>query len=275
MFRKLRIRKPAERENPPTDVAMMREAGNLVAQCYALLKEKIQPGVRLRDLDAQVAEFIHDHGAVALYKGYQGNPPSHPPFPGVICTSINSEICHGLPDGRLLRDGDIVGIDIGLRYKEHCGDACVTFAVGEITPSAQRLITVAEQCLYKGIDAAKVGRRMGDVAVAIERHARIHGYTVVADWGGHGIGRNLHEYSVPHTGPSDQGPRLVPGMTFTIEPMVNAGKAAWNLGADGWTVATKDKALSAQFEHTIHITPQGAEILSPWHEQLNRGIPPL
>lgn len=249
----------------PNEVALMREAGALVADCFTLLRESIQVGVRLHDLDKMVSQLIQERGALPLYRGYQGNPPTHPPFPGVICASVNDEVCHGLPNNRVLREGDIVGIDIGLRHKGYCGDACVTFGVGTLASPTQKLLHVAEECLYKGIEAAQVGQRLGAIGVAIEKHARAHGYTVVRDWGGHGIGRELHEYSVPHTGPADQGPRLKPGMIFTIEPMICAGKADWEMLADGWTVVTRDHALSAQFEHTVHITPQGAEILTPWH----------
>jgi methionyl aminopeptidase len=217
----------------------------------------------LQDLDRAVDEFLVERGAKPLYKGYRGNPPNHPPFPGVICASVNNEICHGLPDARTLRSGDIVGIDIGLRYQGFCGDACVTFPVGEVSPVAARLLEVAEQCLWKGVEAAVPGRHLSDIGEAVERHARKHGYTVVHEWGGHGIGRQLHEPpSVPHTGPGGRGPRLKPGMVFTIEPMINQGLADCVLAADGWTVLTTDGRLSAQFEHTIAITPTGNEILS-------------
>ncbi len=241
----------------------MREAGRLVAQCFDLLQHNIQPGVRLDDLDRQVAELIRERGAQPLYKGYQGNPPSHPPFPGVICASVNQEICHGLPDARVLREGDIVGIDIGLKYKGHCGDACVTFPVGAVAPRAQRLLEVTRECLRRGIAAAQPGRHLTDIGAMIQLYAESQGYSVVREWGGHGIGRNLHEPpSVPHIGPAGQGPRLRPGMVFTIEPMINEGAPEWELLADGWTVVTRDGRLSAQFEHTVAITANGPVILS-------------
>lgn len=253
------------------EIALMQEAGKLVADCFALLQASIQPGVRLRDLDRKVELLIRERGALPLYKGYQGNPPSHPPFPGVICAAVNNEVCHGLPDNRRLRKGDIVGIDIGLRNKGYCGDACVTFAVGEISPSAERLLRVSKECLYKGIRAAQPGRMIGEVGVAIEEHARRHGYSVVVEWGGHGVGKNLHEApSVPHTGPADVGPRLRPGMVFTVEPMINMGGAENHMLKDGWTVVTNDGSLSAQFEHTIVITRKGPVILSPWHKTMKQ-----
>jgi methionyl aminopeptidase len=241
----------------------MRAAGRLVAETFARLGEAIRPGVTLRALDELAANTLKAQGALPLYKGYRGKPPTHPPFPGVICASVNNEICHGLPDGRVLREGDIVGIDIGLKLHEFCGDACVTYAVGAIKPEAQRLLTVTEECLYQGIAAAQAGKRISDIGAAIQQHAESHGFSVVREWGGHGIGRNLHEEpSVPHVGPAGQGVVMRPGMTFTIEPMINAGRPEWKLLKDGWTVVTKDKSLSAQFEHTIAITDHGPEILS-------------
>ena len=245
------------------EIAAMRESGRLVAEAFAMLRETIRPGVSLRELDKMVADFLKRRGAQPLYKGYRGNPPAHPPFPGVICASVNQEVCHGLPDRRVLREGDIVGIDIGLKYNGFCGDACETYAVGNIKPEAQRLLVVAQECRERGIAAAQVGRHLGDIGAAIQTHAQANGYSVVLDWGGHGIGRNLHEPpSVPHTGPGGHGPRLRPGMVFTIEPMINAGGADWKLLRDGWTVVTADGALSAQFEHTIAVTANGPEILS-------------
>jgi methionyl aminopeptidase len=175
------------------EIAAMRDAGRIVAETYARLNEAIGPGVSLRELDKLATEFLKSQGAQPLYKGYRGNPPSHPPFPGTICASVNDEICHGLPDERVLSEGDIIGIDIGLKYKSFCGDACVTYAVGTATPEAQRLLKVAEECLYKGIDVAQAGRHLSDIGAAIQAHAEAHGYSVVREWGGHGIGRNLHE----------------------------------------------------------------------------------
>ncbi len=247
----------------PREIVAMRESGRLVAEAFAMLRETIRPGVSLRELDKLVADFLKRRGAQTLYKGYRGNPPAHPPFPGVICASVNQEVCHGLPDKRVLREGDIVGIDIGLKYNGFCGDACETYPVGNIQPEAQRLLTIAQECRERGIAAAQVGTHLSDIGAAIQTHAEANGYSVVLDWGGHGIGRNLHEPpSVPHTGPGGHGPRLRPGMVFTVEPMINAGGADWKLLRDGWTVVTADGALSAQFEHTIAITEHGPEILS-------------
>jgi methionyl aminopeptidase len=247
----------------PVEIEKMRASGRLVAEAFAMLRAAIRPGAVLAELDAAVEAFLAERGAKPLYKGYRGNPPTHPPFPGVICASVNDEICHGIPDERVLRAGDIVGIDIGLRHQGFCGDACVTFPVGEVAPEAARLLRVSEECLWRGIAQARPGRHLSDIGAAVEAHARAHGYSVVVEWGGHGIGRQLHEApSVPHTGPGGRGPRLRPGMVFTIEPMINQGLAACRLTDDGWTVVTTDGRLSSQFEHTVAVTQGEPRILS-------------
>ncbi len=210
-----------------------------------------------------MTEHLIKRNASPLYKGYRGNPPTHPPFPGVICTSINHEICHGLPDDRVLKEGDIIGIDIGLRYKGYCGDACVTYAVGQISPETQRLLDIAQECLRIGIEAAKFGGHLNDIGMDIENYADTQGVTVVREWGGHGVGKTLHEKpSVSHVRSKGRGAKLKEGMTFTIEPMINAGTHEWELLVDGWTVITKDHDLSAQYEHTIAITRNGPEIMT-------------
>ncbi|MEM9777359.1 MAG: type I methionyl aminopeptidase [Chloroflexota bacterium] len=247
----------------PAKIEKLASSGSLVADCFDMLRESVQPGAKLSDLDRMVEEHIIKNGAKSLYKGYRGNPPTHPPFPGTICASINEEICHGLPDDRILNDGDIIGIDIGLLMDGYCGDACVTFPVGTIPNETQQFIKVAEECLYVGIAAAQVGNRLGMIGAAIEKHAKKNRYSVVYEWGGHGIGKNLHEpVSVPHHGPAAYGPVLAPGMTFTIEPMVNMGKRDCKMMPDGWSVETQDGSLSAQYEHTIAITDYGPRILS-------------
>jgi len=246
-----------------SEIAGMRAAGRLVAETFAKLESAIRPGVSLRELDWLAADYLKSCGAEPLYKGYRGNPPRHPPFPGVICASVNHEICHGLPDKRLLRAGDIVGIDIGLKYKGFCGDACVTYPVEAVTPEAQRLLSVTQECLSQGIAAAQVERHLSDIGAAIQACAERQGFSVVREWGGHGIGRQLHqEPSVPHIGPGGHGPKLRPGMIFTIEPMINAGGPECKMLKDGWTVVTADGSLSAQFEHTLAMTETGPEILS-------------
>ncbi len=245
------------------EIDAMRAAGRLVAQTFAQLETAVKPGVTLRELDYLAETYLKSQGAQTLYQGYRGNPPSHPPYPGVICASVNQEICHGLPDARVLKEGDIVGIDIGLKYRGFCGDACVTFAVGQISPEAQRLLLVTKECLARGIAVARPGRSLSDIGATIQAYAESQGFSVVREWGGHGIGRELHEApSVPHVGPGGHGPKLRPGMIFTIEPMINAGRPEWVLLKDGWTVVTADGRLSAQFEHTLVITEGEPEILS-------------
>jgi methionyl aminopeptidase len=247
----------------PAEIARMREAGRLVAETYDLFAPAIRPGVTLRELDKIAEDFLRSRGAQGLYKGYKGSQGQNPPFPGVICASVNEEICHGLPNSRVLHEGDIVGIDMGLKYNGLCGDACVTYAVGKVSSETERLLTVTKECLRLGIEAAQVGNRIGDIGAAIQRYAESQGFSVVREWSGHGIGHILHEpLSIPHVGPAGHGAKIKPGMTFTIEPMINAGGAEWKLMPDRWTVITADHSLSAQFEHTIAITPQGPEILT-------------
>ncbi len=241
----------------------MRAAGRLVAECFAILEENIKPGVSLKALDTLVENHIHKQGAETLYKNYRGSSYDHPPFPGTICASINHEICHGLPDDRVLAEGDIVGIDIGLRLRGFCGDACVTYPVGRVAPHVERLLGIGREALRRGIEAAQHNNHLHDIGRAIHDYADTQGVTVVHEWGGHGIGRVLHEnLSVSHIRQASRGPRLVPGMTFTIEPMINEGTHEWILLPDGWTVITADGKLSVQFEHTIAITPNGPDILT-------------
>ncbi len=247
----------------PKEIAKMREAGKLVAECFAILEENVKPGVALQELDEKVEKFLARRGAKPLYKGYKGSSAEHPPFPGVICSSVNHEICHGIPDDRVLKEGDIVGIDIGLRYRGWCGDACVTFAIGEVPADAMRLMEITRECLRLGIEAAQPGDYLNQIGVVIEDYADSQGVTVVREWGGHGIGRQLHEPpSVSHVRHDNPGPLLRPGMVFTIEPMINAGTYKWILLDDGWTVITADGSLSAQFEHTVAITDHGPDILT-------------
>lgn len=244
-------------------LAQMRASGRLVAETFELIGEHIKPGVTLKELDHIAEQYLKKHGATPLYKGYRGNPPNHPPFPGVICASVNEEVCHGLPDQRVLQKGDIVGIDIGLRYNGYCGDSCVTYSVGEISAEAQRLLKITQRCLQLGIEAAQPGNYLNDIGRAIEKYATRQNVSVIREWGGHGLGKTLHEApSVSHVREDERGPRLRPGMVFTIEPMINLGTHEWYLLDDGWTVITADQALSAQFEHTVAITRNGPEILT-------------
>ena len=239
-------------------IAKMREAGRLVAQTYEILRPRIRPGVTTRELDRIAEEFIRKHGAIPAYKGYRG-------FPATICVALNNVICHGFPSDTPLHEGDIVGIDIGAQLDGWYGDSCVTFPVGQVSPEAERLLKVAEECMWQGIRAAKATGWLGDIGAAIQTYAEANGYSVVREWTGHGVGQKLHEEpSVPHYGRPGTIMRLRPGFIFTIEPMINAGGHEAILDEhDGWTVRTADGSLSAQFEHTVVITEDdGPEIMT-------------
>ncbi len=244
------------------EIRGLRTSGRIVAETFAVIEDMIQPGVVLKDIDHVAEEYILQQVAETLYKGIRQRPRQRP-FPGVITTSINHQICHGIPDNRILEEGDIIGIDIGLRYQGWCGDACKTYTVGKVSPDVRRLVDTAKQCLFKGIHAAVEGRHVGAIGTAIQSFAESKGYSVVREYGGHGIGRKLWEEPfIPHIGPEKRGPRLRAGMVINIEPMINLGKPDTQLMPDEWSVETADKSLSAQFEHTIVITENGPDILS-------------
>jgi len=244
------------------EVEALRAAAQIVAQTHARLGEAIHAGVCLKDLDAIAEKYIKSQGAATLYKGIR-QMPNQRPFPGVICSSVNNEICHGLPNGRILKEGDIVGIDIGVRYKGWCGDVCVTHMVGRVKPEVKKLVDTTYESLKRGIAACVPGNRLGAIGAAIQSFAEKKGYSVVREYGGHGIGRELWEDPfVPHIGPAERGPILKAGMVLNIEPMLNIGKPYTRILKDEWTVVTADGSLSAQFEHTISITENGPEVLS-------------
>lgn len=247
-------------------IELLREAGRLVRATYHVLDQHIRPGVTTAELDAIAEEFIRAHGAEPVYKGYV--PRSHrgtiPPFPGSICVSINDVICHGIPSKKeRLRQGDIIGIDIGLRLNGWIGDACETFAVGEVDETTGCLLETARRCLDLGIEQARVGHSLREIGAAIQQCAEAAGFSVVREYTGHGVGRNLHEEpTVLHYDDPRNTFRLRPGMVFTIEPMINVGSAETKLERDGWTVRTADGKRSAQFEHTIAITEEGPLLLT-------------
>jgi methionyl aminopeptidase len=239
-------------------IALLREAGRLVAETFELLKPHVQPGTTTRELDRMAEKFIRSRGAIPVYKGYNG-------FPATICVAVNNVICHGFPDKNPLHEGDIVGIDIGAKLNGWVGDACVTFAVGQISADARRLMDVAEESMWRGIRAAVAGARLGDVGAAIQSFVEANGFSVVREYTGHGVGQVLHDEprNIAHYGKPGTGLRLQPGLTFTVEPMVNAGRYETALDQhDGWTVRTADGSLSAQFEHSIAVTENGPEILT-------------
>ncbi|WP_322494140.1 type I methionyl aminopeptidase [Chloroflexus sp.] len=250
----------------PAQIELLRAAGQLVRQTFNVLREHIRPGVTTAELDAIAEEFIRSRGAEPVYKGYvpAGRRNYIPPFPGAICASINDVICHGIPSKRdRLRQGDIVGIDIGLRLNGWIGDACETFAVGEVDDETQRLLDVTRRCLELGIEQARVGNPLRAIGAAIQRYVEANGFSVVREYTGHGLGRNLHEEpTILHYDDPNQTRKIVAGMVFTIEPMINAGKATTKVDRDGWTVRTADGKRSAQFEHTLAITEEGPIILT-------------
>jgi methionyl aminopeptidase len=250
----------------PRQMELLRAAGQLVRATFDLLREHIRPGISTAELDAIAEEFIRAHGAEPVYKGYvPRGRPSTPPFPGTICASVNDVICHGIPNKKeRLRQGDIIGIDIGLRLNGWIGDACETFAVGDVDDVTARLLDVSAKCRELGVAQARVGNTLGDIGAAIQRHAEAAGFSVVREYTGHGLGRNLHEEpTVLHYGEPGTGRKLLAGMVFTIEPMVNVGSAVTKLDRrDGWTVRTADGKRSAQFEHTLAITADGPLLLT-------------
>lgn len=243
-------------------IAQLREAGRLVADTFEMLRPHVVPGVSTGELDRIAEAYIRSKGALPIYKGYA--PHGAPPFPGTICASVNDVICHGIPsDKEILRDGDVIGVDIGVLLNGWVGDSCMTYAVGKTDDKTRRLLDVSQRCLDLGIEAARGGGHLGDIGAAIQGYAEEHGFSVVREYTGHGVGRRLHEEpTVLHYGSRGTGMKLKPGMVFTIEPMINAGRPQTKLMRDGWTVKTADGKRSAQFEHTIVITDGAPEILT-------------
>lgn len=238
------------------ELLLMRETGRLVAEAQALIQKHLKSGITTEELDQLIASFLKEKKAQSTFLGYRG-------FPAHICTAINEEVVHGIPGKRRLSSGDIIGIDIGVRQNGYCGDRAVTYPIGEISQKARKLLKVAEEALYKGIEKAVVGNRLSDISHAIQSHVEERGYSVVRDYVGHGIGQEMHEEpQVPHFGPPGRGPRLKEGMVLAIEPMVNIGDFRVKVKGDNWTVVTEDGSLSAQFEHTVALTKKGPWILT-------------
>lgn len=244
------------------EIEKMRVAGRVVAETLEAVVASIEPGkTRTIDLDALADKLIIEKGGIPSFKGYRG-------FPGTICASVNEEVVHGIPGERVLESGDIIGIDMGAVVNGYHGDSAVTVPVGEVTEDVRRLLRIARESLFKGIAKARAGNRLGDISHAIQQHAEKHGYSIVRDLVGHGIGSKMHEDpQVPNFGISGQGEILKPGMTLAIEPMVNAGDYKVKQLSDGWTFVTRDKKLSAHFEHTVAITDKEPEILTLRREE--------
>ena len=244
------------------EIQAMLRAGQVVAQAHELVRELIKPGVTTLDLDRAVEEFILKQNAIPAFKGYQGYPAS-------ICASVNEVVVHGIPSKDVvLQEGSIISVDIGAFVDGFCGDSAWTYPVGEVDPEVQLLLQTTEEALFQGIEQARVGNRLSDISHAVQKCAEGRGFSVVRDFVGHGIGRNMHEApQIPNFGPPGRGPRLKSGMTLAVEPMVNMGSYHVQVLEDNWTVVTRDSKWSAHFEHTIAITDDGPVVLTSLQER--------
>lgn len=239
------------------EIELMRHAGMMVSKTHKYLRPFIKPGITTKELDRLATDFIEKNGCVASCIGYEG-------YPAALCTSVNDTVVHGIPDDYKLKDGDIITIDMVIGYKGYQGDAAWTYKVGEIDEDKKYLMKHTEEALYKGIEQVKPGNRVGDISAAVEKYATEHNLGVVRELCGHGIGQEMHEKpDVPNYGLAGTGPRLKPGMCICIEPMLTFGRREVYLSDDDWTVKTMDKSPAAHYEHTILITEDGYEILTP------------
>jgi len=243
------------------EIALMKEASQILVKARQALFEKIQPGISTEALDQNADKIIRDLGGIPSFKDYEGYPKS-------ICTSVNEVVIHGIPSQKvILKDGDIISIDIGVNVKGYHADSAFTYAVGNISKDAKQLLEITEKALYIGIQEAKPGNYVSNIGHAIENFIKPYGYSIVETFTGHGIGKELHEApQVLNYGPKNQGPKLKPGMTICIEPMINLGTKDVKVLSDGWTVVTEDQSLSAHFEHMILITEDGCEIMTTQKE---------
>lgn len=240
----------------PDEIQKIKKACQVVAEVLTELMKQAQPGITTMELDRIAENGIRKRGATPAFKGYRG-------FPGTLCTSINEEIVHGIPSNRKLKEGDIIGLDLGAIVDEYYGDSAVTVPIGPIKPEAEKLLKATEESLNQGIKKIRAGNRLSDISHAVQVHAEGAGFSVVRDFVGHGIGQSLHEDpQIPNFGPPGQGPRLKEGMVLAIEPMVNMGREKVRILEDRWTAVTEDGSLSAHFEHTIAVTSNGPVILT-------------
>lgn len=240
----------------PDEIEKMAQACRIVGEAINSLKEIVRPGITTKEIEKFVEKIVMAKGGTLAFRGYRG-------YPAGICTSVNNQVVHGIPSSLVLEDGDITSIDLGVYLDGFYGDGAVTLPVGRIRQEAERLLSVAEESLYIGIERARSCNRVSDISHAIQRHVEAEGFSVVRAFVGHGIGRSLHEEpQVPNYGDAGRGPRLREGMTIAIEPMVNQGSYEINILDDGWTAVTSDGSLSAHFEHTIAITKNGPRILT-------------
>ena len=244
----------------PAEIDAMARAGEIHVRTMNLLAGKIRAGVTTGELDAAAEKYIRSQGATPAFKGYRG-------FPGSICASPNHMVVHGIPGGFKLRKGDILSVDIGVVKDGWVADGARTFAVGEISPVAAKLLEVTEASLFDAVEQCQVGNRLGDVSHAVQERVESEGFSVVRSLVGHGIGRSMHEEpQIPNYGPPGKGPLLEEGMVLAIEPMVTAGRHMVRMGDDGWAIYSQDGSLAAHFEFTVAITAAGPRILTPWHE---------
>ena len=243
------------------ELEKMRAAGKLAAELLNTLESMVKPGVTTQALNDFAEKWTQERGAVSAPLGYPGGANA---FPRSICTSVNEVICHGIPSSaHALKEGDIINIDVTPKLDGYHGDTSRTFYVGEVAPKTRQLVEVTRECLKLGIEQVKPGARIGDIGAAIQAHAESHGFSVVRDFVGHGIGKTFHTApQVPHYGKKGKGTRIEPGMCFTIEPMINSGDWEAEILEDGWTAVTADGSLSAQFEHTLYVTTDGVEVLT-------------
>ncbi|NDJ23672.1 type I methionyl aminopeptidase [Nostoc sp. B(2019)] len=240
----------------------MRRVGQLAASLLKHLEPMVQPGVSTQALNDEAERWTQANGAISAQLGYA--PPGYPPFTRSICTSVNEVVCHGIPNSKqILKDGDIINIDVTPILDGYYGDTSKTFLVGKPSASARKLVEITQECMMRGIAEIKPGARIGDIGAAIQKYAEVNGFSVVREMVGHGVGRQFHiEPQIPHYGKRGSGLKLRPGMVFTVEPMLNEGTCDIKFLPDRWTVITKDKKLSAQFEHTVAVTEEGVEILT-------------
>ena len=239
------------------EIEIMRKANLIVAEVLQELKSLVTPGISTKEIDRFAEDYVKKKGVKAAFKGYNG-------FPSSVCASVNNVVVHGIPSAKkVLKDGDIIGVDFGVCCEGYFGDAAITMPVGDIDPEAERLMRVTEESLYEAIDKARIGNRLSDISNAVQVHVEKEGFSAVREFVGHGIGKSLHEQpQVPNFGPPGKGVMLEEGMVLAIEPMINAGACGVKIETDGWTAVTKDGSLSAHFEHSVAVTKDGPYILS-------------
>ena len=238
------------------EIDKLRRVNQLVGRILAELQPMVVPGTTTKQIDAAAEALVRDAGAEPAFKGYHG-------YPATVCASVNEQVVHGIPSATKLVEGDVLSLDMGAKLDGFYGDCALTIPVGRIAPEAAMLLRVTREALFRGIEAVKPGARVSDIGAAVQQHVEAHGFAVVREFVGHGIGTSLHEEpQIANYGPAGRGPRLSEGMVFAIEPMVNAGDAGVKVLSDGWTAVTRDGSLSAHFEHTVAVTRDGCEILT-------------